>query len=83
VIDTEELFELLAPKKRRKKQAEDVEMIDAKELAARLGVRREHIYRLVELGKLPAYKVGRYLRFPWPGILDHLLYDAYPYRRQR
>jgi excisionase family DNA binding protein len=72
-VDLEDLV-VQAPKarKRRKKQAEDVEMIDAKELAARLGVRRAHIYRLVELGKLPAYKVGRYLRFPWPDILDHL-----------
>jgi len=73
--DLPDVRELLQPsrgKRKKKADAEMVEMIDAQELAKRLGVRRAHIYRLTELGKLPAYRVGRYLRYPWPEILRHL-----------
>jgi len=49
-----------------------VEMLDARELARRLNVPRSQVYRLTELSKLPAVRVGKYLRFPWPEILAHL-----------
>jgi excisionase family DNA binding protein len=36
--------------------------IKAREAAARLGVAVREVYRLIEAGDLPAYKVGRDLR---------------------
>jgi len=36
--------------------------IKAREAAVRLGVAVRELYRLIEVGDLPAYKVGRHLR---------------------
>lgn len=54
-----------------------MELVDAEELAKRLSVPRSQVYRQVELGRWPVVKVGRYYRFPWPAILEHLSGGAF------
>ncbi len=60
------------------------ELIDAREVARRLGVDRNTVYRLAEAGDLPAIRVGRLLRFAWPAALEALAdRRAYCARPQR
>jgi len=59
-----------------------MEMLDVNELAKRLGVPRSQVYRQVELGRWPVVRVGRYYRFPWPGILEHLSNGAFRFEEE-
>ncbi len=59
-----------------------MELLRVEELAERLGVPKSQVYRQVELGKWPVVRVGRYLRFPWPDILEHLSDGAFPAKRE-
>ena len=40
----------------------ETQMLNTRQAAARLGVEARELYRLVDAGELPAYKVGRDLR---------------------
>lgn len=42
------------------------------EVAKRLGVRPRTVGQWAKLGKLPAYRIGPYLRFKWAEIESHL-----------
>lgn len=59
-----------------------MQMLDAKELARRLGVPVSQVYRQVELRRWPVVKAGRYLRFPWPEILEHLSEGGFTFREE-
>lgn len=47
-------------------------LIDAKELAAVLGVRPQWVYARVDAGELPGYRLGHYLRFRLSEVEDWL-----------
>ena len=68
--------------------SDDKAWLSTSEAAQRLGVTRRTIYRLIDLGDLPAYKLGRVIRIReedmqafmeaariQPGTLDHLHTD--------
>ena len=42
---------------------EAARLVDIGSAAQLLGVRRSLLYRLVELGRVPNHRIGRYLRF--------------------
>lgn len=54
-----------------------MELLKVEELAERLGVNKSQIYRQTELGRLPVVKIGRYFRYPWPQIIEHLSNGAF------
>ncbi|MGQ9537952.1 MAG: helix-turn-helix domain-containing protein [Actinomycetota bacterium] len=45
------------------------ELIDVREAARLLDVRPHQIYRLVETGRLPHYKIGRYVKLSLDEVL--------------
>lgn len=47
-------------------------MVSALELSAQLGISRSSVYRLVEDGEIPHYRVGGQLRFDVDQVLDAL-----------
>jgi excisionase family DNA binding protein len=47
-------------------------LISATQLAAYLGVSRRWVYLQVEQHELPAYQLGRALRFDWSAVLRWL-----------
>lgn len=48
----------------------DDELLTVSELAARLRVRTSWVYQHAD--GLGAYRLGKYLRFSWARVLDHL-----------
>ena len=46
--------------------------LDKKAVAKRLGVKPKTVSAWARQGRLPAYRVGDYLRFSWPEIEQHL-----------
>lgn len=63
----------------------DIEWLSSKEAARRLGITQRTLYRLIDEGQLPAYKLGRVIRLQQaevdafieaarirPGELEHL-----------
>ena len=46
------------------------EFIDAMTVACRLNITRSQVYRLLRRRKLPAIRLGKYWRIPWPACLD-------------
>jgi len=68
---------------------EEIVWLSTREAARRLGITTRTLYRLVDNGQLPAYKVGRVIRLQEgevdafidqariePGQLEHLYADA-------
>ncbi len=47
-------------------------MIDSDELAKRLAIGKSEVYRLSREGKLPSFKVGRYIRFDFQAVMEAL-----------
>lgn len=45
-------------------------LISASELAQLLGVRRNWVYRATELGIIPSYRFGRYLKYSPEEVLE-------------
>jgi excisionase family DNA binding protein len=43
-----------------------------KDVAKRLGIRPRTVSVWVQQGRLPVYRVGRYLRFKWNEVEEHL-----------
>ena len=67
----------------------DIEWLSTKQASDRLGVTLRTLYRLIDDGQLPAYKIGRVIRLKAdelesyiegarikPGTLEHLYPDA-------
>jgi len=67
----------------------DIQWLSTKEASDRLGVTLRTLYRLIDDGQLPAYKIGRVIRLKAdeldgfiegarikPGTLEHLYPDA-------
>jgi len=67
----------------------DIHWLSTKEASDRLGVTLRTLYRLIDDGQLPAYKIGRVIRLKAdeleefiegarikPGTLEHLYPDA-------
>jgi putative molybdopterin biosynthesis protein len=67
----------------------DIEWLSTQEAARRLGITTRTLYRFVDLGELPAYRMGRVIRLQAtdvdefisksriePGTLEHLYPDA-------
>lgn len=65
--------------------ANDIEWLSTQEAARRLGVTPRTLYRFIDLGELPAYRLGRVIRLKaddidtfieasriQPGSLEHL-----------
>jgi excisionase family DNA binding protein len=48
------------------------QLLNAKELAARLGVALLTVYRMAEQGRIPSVPIGRMLRFDFDAVLKHL-----------
>lgn len=68
---------------------EEIVWLSTREAARRLGITPRTLYRLIDSGQLPAYKVGRVIRLQEgevdafidrariePGQLEHLYADA-------
>lgn len=53
------------------------EMLVIEEAAKRLNVKRSQLYRQIELGRFPHVRVGRYIRIPWPDVLEYLSQGAF------
>ena len=45
-------------------------LVDAQELARMLGLPVSWVYRQAELGRIPAYRLGRYLKFSIREVLE-------------
>jgi excisionase family DNA binding protein len=69
--------------------SENIEWLSTKQASDRLGVTLRTLYRLIDDGQLPAYKIGRVIRLKAdeleafidgarikPGSLEHLYPDA-------
>jgi putative molybdopterin biosynthesis protein len=52
--------------------AEEKEFYKVQEVAAKLGVVKDTIYRLIKKGELPAHQVGRAMRIRWSDVEDYL-----------
>jgi excisionase family DNA binding protein len=48
------------------------QLLNAKQLAARLGVALLTVYRMAEQGRIPSVPIGRMLRFDFDAVLKHL-----------
>lgn len=68
---------------------DEIQWLSSKEAARRLGITPRTLYRLIDEGKVPAYKLGRVIRLKLhevdafvdevriaPGSLAHLYADA-------
>lgn len=58
-----------------------MELLKVEELAERLQVAKSQIYRQTELGRLPVVRVGRFFRYPWPEIVEHLSDGAFAVKK--
>ncbi len=47
-------------------------LIDSDELAKRLAIGKSEVYRLSREGKIPSFKVGRYIRFDFQAVRETL-----------
>lgn len=47
-------------------------LVDAAELARRLNLSKSRIYGMVEENKIPHLRFGRYIRFRWDSVVEHL-----------
>ena len=47
--------------------------LTAKDIADRIGCTVQHIYKMAEVGKLPHYRIGTFIRFPADVIESHIL----------
>jgi excisionase family DNA binding protein len=47
-------------------------LVDAKELATRLGVSKSHVFELAAKGRLPHVRVGRSIRFDVDKVMEAL-----------
>ena len=78
-----------APRQSRAKRIDQLRWLSTAEAARRLGVTPRTLYRLIDEGALPAYKLGRVIRLQLaevdafierariaPGSLEHLYPDA-------
>ena len=50
----------------------DREWLSSKQAAARLGVTPRTLYRLIDLGQLPAYRIGRVIRLQCGEVEDYI-----------
>ena len=70
-------------------QSGEIEWLSTQEAAKRLGITTRTLYRFVDLGELPAYRMGRVIRLQAtdveefiaksriePGTLEHLYPDT-------
>jgi excisionase family DNA binding protein len=48
------------------------DLITADDLAERLGITRNHVYRLARRGDCPSFRIGRYFRFDFDRVLEAL-----------
>ena len=48
------------------------DLIDAEQLAARLGVSKRYVRRMIEERRIPFHKIGRYVRFRPTDVDDYL-----------
>ena len=47
--------------------------LTAKDIADRIGCTVQHIYKMAEVGKLPHYRIGTFIRFSADVIESHIL----------
>jgi excisionase family DNA binding protein len=52
--------------------AAEKEFYSVRELAEKLGVVKETIYRLIKKGELPCQQVGRAMRIRWADVEEYL-----------
>ncbi len=52
--------------------AAEKEFFSVRELAEKLGVVKETIYRLIKKGELPCHQVGRAMRIRWTDVEEYL-----------
>jgi excisionase family DNA binding protein len=52
--------------------ATEKEFFSVKELAEKLGVVKDTIYRLIKKGELPSHQVGRAVRIRWADVEEYL-----------
>ena len=52
--------------------ASDREWLSSKQAAARLGLTPQTLYRLIDLGQLPAYRFGRVIRLQGDEVEDYI-----------
>lgn len=52
--------------------ATEKEFLKVKEVAEKLGVVKDTIYRLIRKGELPCHQVGRAMRIRWADVEDYL-----------
>jgi excisionase family DNA binding protein len=48
------------------------ELFSVKEVAAKLGVSKDTIWRRLRMGELPHHKIGRSVRIRWTDVEDYL-----------
>ena len=47
--------------------------LTAKDIANKVGCTVQHIYKMAEIGKIPHYRLGTFIRFPADVIETHIL----------
>ena len=52
---------------------EIIRPLTAKDIADRIGCTVQHIYKMAEVGKIPHYRIGTFIRFPADVIETHIL----------
>ena len=52
--------------------AAEKEFFKVKEVAEKLGVVKDTIYRLIRKGELPCHQVGRAMRIKWTDVEEYL-----------
>ena len=55
------------------KANEIIRPLTAKDIADRIGCTVQHIYKMAEVGKIPHYRIGTFIRFPADVIETHIL----------